>query len=52
MSIKDFFTTDTMRIVRGGGYGWYQGLMTRREIAERPAPRFCALVAGWLPTKD
>ena len=51
-SLEQFFTDDTMRIVRGGGYGWYQGEMTRRALAERPQPRFCALVAEWLPLRD
>lgn len=50
-SLEDFFTADTMKIVRGGGYGWYQSLMTRRAIAERPTTRFCTLVAEWLPLK-
>lgn len=48
---EDFFNANTMTIVRGGGYGWYQGLMIRRALAEHPAPRFCALVAEWLPLK-
>ena len=51
VSPETFFTESTTQIVRGG-YGWYQGSMTRRALAERPAPSFCTLVAEWLSLRD
>lgn len=52
MALEAFFTTQTMQIVKGNGYGWYQGEMTRRAMAEKPAVRFCTLVSEWLPLRD
>jgi hypothetical protein len=48
-SLEGFFTAQTMTIVRAGAYGWYQGEMTRRAVAETPAPKFCDLVSRGLP---
>jgi hypothetical protein len=33
------------------GYAWYQKMMVRRAIAERPQPSFCSLVEDVWPTE-
>lgn len=50
-SIENYFSSSTQAIVKADAYGWYQNVMGRRAVAERPKPSFCRLVSEWLPLK-